>query len=105
MSRLRLRLDKGLLKSILTGIMAEIKKKKQSPPDRVTRWPFGRKNYILFGAALVAMILGFILLGYGSMTLAPILLVLGYCVLMPLAIIVRGRPEETAETPETPVQQ
>jgi len=79
--------------------MAESKKKKQVEAEKVTRWPFGKKNYILFAAALVAMILGFVLLGYGSMTLAPILLVLGYCVLMPLAIIVKDRPEEAATEP------
>jgi hypothetical protein len=86
--------------------MAEVKKKKQAKVEKVTRWPFGKKNYYLFGAALAAMIIGFVLLGYGSMTIAPILLVLGYCVLMPLAIIVKGRPEEAqAETAEAPKQE
>ena len=79
--------------------MAESKKKKQTEAEKSTRWPFGKKNYILFAAALVAMILGFVFLGYGSMTLAPILLVLGYCVLMPLAIIVKDRPEEAEAEP------
>jgi len=86
--------------------MAEIKKKKQTSPDKTTRWPFGPKNYILFGVAMVVLIIGFVLLGYGSMTLAPILLVLGYCVLIPLAIIVKDRPEETSsEMPEVPEQK
>jgi hypothetical protein len=53
--------------------------------------PFGRTNYILIGAALVAIILGYIFLGSGSITLAPILLVLGYCVLFPVGIIWDGR--------------
>jgi hypothetical protein len=56
--------------------------------------PFGRTNYILMGAALVAIILGYISLGSGSITLAPILLVLGYCVLFPIGIIWNGRKEQ-----------
>jgi hypothetical protein len=53
--------------------------------------PFGRTNYILMGAALVTIIVGYISLGSGSITLAPILLVLGYCVLFPMGIIWNDR--------------
>jgi len=35
----------------------------------------------------VAMVLGFIDLWLGGITLAPILLILAYCVLIPLAIL------------------
>lgn len=42
-----------------------------------------------FGAAgLVSLVLGYWLLAGGSITLAPLLLVLGYVVLLPLAIII-----------------
>ena len=53
--------------------------------------PFTRQNYLLMGAGLLAIIVGYISLGSGSITLAPILLVLGYCVLFPLGIIWGGR--------------
>lgn len=49
--------------------------------------PFGKTNMIIFIAGLVAIILGFITLASGSETLAPILLVLGYCVAIPVAIL------------------
>lgn len=52
--------------------------------------PFGKKNLIWFGIGLLAISVGYILLGSGSMTLAPILLVLGYCVLIPIAILISG---------------
>ena len=52
--------------------------------------PFTRKNYYIFFAGLAAIILGYITLGQGSITLAPILLVLGYCVIIPVAILYRG---------------
>jgi hypothetical protein len=42
---------------------------------------------ILWSVAAAALILGFIDLIRGGETLGPILLVLGYCVLVPLAIL------------------
>ena len=62
--------------------------------------PFGPKNYMLMGAAIVSIIIGYIALGSGSITLAPILLVLGYCILFPLGIIWNDRREESVETEE-----
>ena len=47
---------------------------------------FGRTNVAVLGAALVALAAGYALLAAGSTTLAPILLVLGYCVLFPLGL-------------------
>jgi hypothetical protein len=40
-----------------------------------------------WGAALLAIILGFADLARGGETIAPILLAIGYCVLIPLAIL------------------
>lgn len=48
-----------------------------------------RKNWILFGVALAVITLGYVLLRSGSITMAPILLVAGYCVLIPWAIMTR----------------
>ncbi len=48
---------------------------------------FSRINAILAAAAVVALVLGYVLLHGGSHTLAPLLLALGYVVLLPLAII------------------
>ena len=49
------------------------------------RW--GRRNIALFVGGLVAVVAGYVLLSQGDITLAPILLVAGYCVLIPLAFI------------------
>ena len=48
-----------------------------------------KKNYAVMGAGLVVIIAGFISLASGSITLAPILLVLGYCVLIPVGLLVK----------------
>ena len=68
------------------------KKPAKERQDQV-KWPFGKRNYLVFALALVVIIIGYVTLGQGSITLAPILLVLGYCVLIPVALIIRGRPK------------
>lgn len=51
--------------------------------------PFGKKNQILFGIGFFVILVGYYLLSRNSITLAPLLLVVGYCVLIPLAIMVK----------------
>ena len=46
-----------------------------------------RTRAVLVGAAALALLVGYADLARGGETLAPILLVLGYCVLVPLAIL------------------
>jgi hypothetical protein len=46
-----------------------------------------RRSTILWTAASLTLVLGYVDLIRGGETLAPILLVIGYCVLVPLAIL------------------
>ncbi len=48
-----------------------------------------KKNYILLGAGVATIVAGFITLASGSITIAPFLLVIGYCVLIPLALLLK----------------
>ena len=48
---------------------------------------FGPRNFALLAAGMVAIILGYVLLNGGDTVAAPLLLVLGYAVLVPLGII------------------
>ena len=41
----------------------------------------------ILGAAMLSIVIGYILLGRGSISAAPALLVLGYCILVPLALV------------------
>ena len=50
------------------------------------RLRFGPKNVVLLTAAVVSLTVGYVLLARGSTTAAPVLLVLGYCVLFPLGL-------------------
>ena len=56
--------------------------------------PFTKRNWMLFLLGLGVIVLGYLFLrvppveGFFSLTLAPILLVIGYCVLIPIAILI-----------------
>jgi len=70
------------------------KQKKRVRPGRTgskseNAIPFTKKNYTLFAVGIAVILLGFLLLSRNSITLAPILLVAGYCVLIPLAIALK----------------
>jgi len=58
-------------------------------PAEVERNPFRMRNYILFAAGLAIIVGGWFLLRAGDITLAPIMLVLGYCAVLPLAIVLK----------------
>jgi hypothetical protein len=51
---------------------------------------WGRTNSIIFGAGILSIITGYIFLARESLTLAPILLVVGYAVLIPISIVYKG---------------
>lgn len=83
--------------------MATVSKKTKASDSPAFDWPFGSRNYILFGVALVVIIIGYICLGYGddpnhpiTLTVAPILLVLGYLII-PFAIMAKGKAVEKTE--------
>ncbi len=46
-----------------------------------------RRSWMFWTIAVVVLLAGFADLARGGETLAPILLILGYCVLIPLAIL------------------
>ncbi len=74
--------------------------------EKTTRKP-GRKmaaildltatNYKLFGVAVVVIVIGYFFMaqgpvdGFMSLTLAPIVLIIGYCVLVPYAIFWKAK--------------
>ena len=44
------------------------------------------RNLVLI-AGLASIIVGYVFLAYNSISLAPVLLVLGYCILVPIALL------------------
>lgn len=62
----------------------------EKEPPRIR---FGRRSLLLFAAGGVSIAIGYVFLAAGSITLAPVLLVAGYCVFFPMGILMRGGAE------------
>ena len=68
-------------------------------------WSFSTVNYALFGIGLTLIILGYIVMANGevnseqSLTIAPIILFVGYIIFIPAALIYRDKNLEKKENP------
>jgi uncharacterized membrane protein HdeD (DUF308 family) len=51
-----------------------------------SEFPLGRKNLVVLALGALSLVAGYLLLSAGSTTPASILLVLGYCVLVPVGL-------------------
>ena len=65
--------------------------------DKVNfQWPYKRKNYVLFGIGVFVIILGYLIMYLGevnsfqSLTLSPIILLIGYLIIIPYALLYRN---------------
>ncbi len=58
---------------------------------------FGRKNRILLGSGILVVVVGFALLAVGDITMAPILLLAGYLVLIPMGLVAGSFREDEGE--------
>ncbi len=73
------------------------KKRDRSRKKIQTQLPFGKNNYLLFGLSLAIIFIGYIFMTIGpwdsfsSLTVAPILLVIGYCIALPIAILYKKK--------------
>jgi len=53
-------------------------------------WPFGRKNYLLFLIGVITIVFGYILMYLtADIVWAPVMLVIGYCVIIPISIMIK----------------
>ncbi len=65
------------------------KEQKKQKQELLLDIKFSKKNTMFFGIGLILVIIGFILLAAGDITLAPIVLVVGYLVFFPLGILLK----------------
>ena len=60
-------------------------------------WGFSKLNYLIFTFGLISVFFGYIVMATGevnsfqSLTLAPILLFLGYIVLIPISLLIKTK--------------
>ena len=78
-------------------------KETQKKKNIVHALPLTSRNYQILGVALLCIVLGYVALsqepwdGTLPLIVAPILLFLGYCVLVPVAILYRRRDEQAPD--------
>jgi hypothetical protein len=65
--------------------MANPGSKSTAETERRVAWY--RRSAVLWGLAALVLVLGYADLIRGGETIAPVLLVLGYCILVPMAIL------------------
>ncbi len=70
-------------------------KKPVSSESKQDTVPFSNINYILFAVGLCIITAGWFFLRSGHISVSPIMLILGYCVVIPVAIILK--PAEKKE--------
>lgn len=68
-------------------------------------FPLEKENFMIIGLGIAVLIIGYVLMSQNSVDgfmptiVAPILLVLGYCVIIPYGILKKAKSQsETAET-------
>jgi len=81
--------------------MAKVEKTKSTGKAKLNEtFPLEKENYIILGVGLLVIILGYLALsgntveGFSQLTVAPILLVLGYCVIIPVGIMYRKKEKK-----------
>ena len=72
-------------------------KAKMAAPEADLGFRWGVVNTALLGLGVTVLAIGYLSLARGSLTLAPVLLVTGYCVLVPAALLVRGKGSNEGE--------
>ncbi len=79
-------------------------KTKPAPKSKVTwSFPWSKRQFILLGISIGVIVVGFLLLATGigdrwdnplAVNVAPVVLVIGYCVLVPWAIMAVDKKSE-----------
>jgi hypothetical protein len=72
-------------------------RQQRKPVEADLGFNWGLANSLLLIAGLAVLAAGYLALAKGSITLAPVLLVAGYCGFIPAALLVRGRTQGSGE--------
>jgi len=64
---------------------------RRAPIESDLGFAWGLWNWVLHGLGIAVLAAGYLALSKGSITLAPVLLVSGYVVLIPASLLIRSR--------------
>jgi hypothetical protein len=80
-------------------------KRRLQKPEQM---PLGRENFMILGTGLGVILAGYLAMltggveGFLPLVVSPILLILGYCVIIPLGILYRKREARASAEPAAP---
>lgn len=83
----------------------DTRRSRQRPDQQARELPYSGRNIRYFAIGILFILAGYFFTsrppvdGFMSLTLAPILLVLGYCVFVPMALLV-GEKKDTTQNEE-----
>ena len=72
-------------------------KAKMAGPEVDLGFRWGVLNSAFLALGVAVLVVGYMSLAKGSLTLAPVLLVIGYCVMIPASLLVRGNGSNEGE--------
>lgn len=81
------------------------KDRKQTSESIFGEWDFTLTNYLLFLGGIIVILAAYIIMALGDknsfqgLTLAPVMLVIGYLVIIPLAIIYKPKKKSQKQKP------
>jgi hypothetical protein len=84
------------------------KKDQKRRVQKTEQMPLGRDNFMILGTGLGVILAGYLAMltggveGFLPLVVSPILLILGYCVIIPLGILYRKREAGTSAEPAVP---
>ena len=70
---------------------------KSAGPEVDLGFQWGVLNTALLALGVAVLVVGYMSLAKGSLTMAPVLLVAGYCVMIPASLLVRGTGSNEGE--------
>ncbi|MCD6205913.1 MAG: DUF3098 domain-containing protein [Candidatus Marinimicrobia bacterium] len=80
--------------------MAKVKKNTNKRKPFIERLTLTNTNFLIFGVGLLVILLGYIIMASGdtysfrTLTVAPIVLLIGYLIIVPLAILYKKRKND-----------
>jgi uncharacterized membrane protein YqjE len=84
-----------------------MKKNKKTQVTFLAQLTLNRLNFVIFGIGILTIIIGYIIMALGdtysfqSLSIAPIILLIGYLVIIPVAILYRKKEPTPRESQDT----
>lgn len=101
-----LKSNKSLMAKIKQQSIQSLKSRKHRKDQSHLHFAMTSKNYMIIGLGIALIILGYFFMSENSVdgflptTVAPVLLIIGYCIIVPVGILYKDKYNQDASTEE-----